>query len=218
MVFGLARRIWEETGVQLEMANLGGGIGIPYRPGEEEVDLEALSGRIHTAYERLFAGTPLENLQVVMENGRSVTGPYGCLVTRVLHVKETYKRFVGVDACMANLMRPGLYGAYHHITVLDKASDLTQPVDVVGSLCENNDKFAVDRCLAATVCSGDILVIHDTGAHGHSMGFQYNGKLRCAEYLASQGTVRLIRRGETLEDYFATLSFPGLPHHTNAGK
>ena len=143
-----------------------------------------------------------------MENGRMITGPYGNLVTRVLHKKNIYKQYVGVDATMANLMRPGLYGAYHHITVLDKENaELTHTYDVAGSLCENNDKFAIDRKLPE-IQQGDILVIHDTGAHGFAMGFNYNGKLRSAELLLKpDGNVQLIRRAETIDDYFATLNF-----------
>jgi diaminopimelate decarboxylase len=143
-----------------------------------------------------------------MENGRAMTGPFGFLVTRVINTKETYKKYVGVDACMSNLMRPGMYGAYHHITVLgSEDSPVGSPVDVVGSLCENNDKFAVDRELPE-IEVGDVMVIHDAGAHGHAMGFQYNGRLRCAELLLEEdGTVRQIRRAETLEDYFATVEF-----------
>jgi diaminopimelate decarboxylase len=146
-----------------------------------------------------------------MENGRCITGPYGFLVTRAIHEKHTYKKYVGVDACMANLMRPGIYGAYHHITVLGKEkAPADSMVDVVGSLCENNDKFAIDRMLP-NVEVGDILVIHDSGAHGHSMGFQYNGKLRCAELLLREdGKVQQIRRAETIDDYFATLDFSKL--------
>ncbi|RPJ81903.1 MAG: diaminopimelate decarboxylase, partial [Acidobacteria bacterium] len=153
----------------------------------------------------------LHPLRVCMENGRCITGPYGFLVTRAIHEKHIYKEYVGVDACMANLMRPGMYGAYHHITVLGKEeAPRNRKVDVVGSLCENNDKFAVDRLLP-NVETGDVLVIHDAGAHGHSMGFQYNGKLRSAELLLREdGSVQEIRRAESLDDYFATLDFSKL--------
>jgi diaminopimelate decarboxylase len=155
--------------------------------------------------------TKLNGLQLRMENGRCITGPYGFLVTKVIHQKHTYREYVGVDACMANLMRPGMYGAYHYITVLGKEqAPADSKVDVVGSLCENNDKFAIDRMLPQ-VKIDDILVIHDAGAHGHSMGFQYNGKLRSAELLLREdGTVQQIRRAETIDDYFATLDFSKL--------
>ena len=148
----------------------------------------------------------------MMENGRMMTGPFGFLVSRVVHHKHIYKDYVGVDACMANLMRPGMYGAYHHITAVGKEdAPADRKVDVVGSLCENNDKFAIDRELPALE-TGDLIVIHDAGAHGHSMGFQYNGKLRSAELLVqTDGTVRMIRRAETLDDYFQTVEFPSVP-------
>ena len=153
----------------------------------------------------------LHPVSLYMETGRMITGPYGCLVARVLHIKDTYKKFVGLDACMANLMRPAVYGAYHHISILGKEdSSHDQVYDVTGSLCENNDKFAIDRKLPH-IDTGDIAVIHDTGAHGHSMGFNYNGKLRSAELLLKEnGEAEMIRRAETVEDYFATLDFSGV--------
>ena len=159
----------------------------------------------------MSSGTPLDPLKVMMENGRVITGPHGFLVTTAIHHKHIYRDYVGVDACMSNLMRPGMYGAYHHITVLGKENaPHDRIVDVVGSLCENNDKFAINRPLPA-VERGDLLVIHDAGAHGHAMGFQYNGKLRCAELLMKpDGSVKMIRRAETHDDYFATLDFSGL--------
>ena len=186
--------------------NLGGGIGIPYLPDDQPVDLEAVGRGVHEAYDELVVPAGLDPLGVLMENGRVITGPYGYLITTAIHHKTIYKDYVGVDACMANLMRPGMYGAYHHITVLGKE---TAPhdtvVDVVGSLCENNDKFAIDRSLPS-ITAGDLLVIHDAGAHGHAMGFQYNAKLRSAELLLQEdGRTRLIRRPETVNDYFATL-------------
>jgi diaminopimelate decarboxylase len=217
MLFGLAVELAERADVRLEFVNLGGGIGIPYRPGQKPVSFEEISEGVRQAYEALIRPAGLHPLAISLENGRCMTGPYGVLVTRAIHKKDTYKKYVGVDACMANLMRPGMYGAYHHITVLGKeSSPAATTVDVVGSLCENNDKFAIDRPLPH-VDPGDLLVIHDTGAHGHSMGFQYNGKLRSAELLLREdGTVKIIRRAETIDDYFATLDFseltaPGAP-------
>jgi len=211
MLFDLAIELAEKLGVRLEFVNLGGGIGIPYRPEQKALDLEALGQGVKALYDERIRPAGLHPLRVFMENGRCITGPYGFLVTRAIHEKHTYKKYVGVDACMANLMRPGMYGAYHHITVLGKEqAPANSMVDVVGSLCENNDKFAIDRMLP-NVDVGDILVIHDSGAHGHSMGFQYNGKLRCAELLLREdGKVQQIRRAETIDDYFATLDFSKL--------
>ncbi|KAA3665284.1 MAG: diaminopimelate decarboxylase [Chloroflexi bacterium] len=204
ILFQLVTELSNTLGITFEFVNLGGGLGIPYHPDQQPVDLVRLSAGIRRAYEA--AG--LDGVRVCMENGRFITGPNGCLVTRVRHLKHTYKNYVGLDASMADLMRPGLYGAYHHITVLGKAD---QPhnhcYDVTGSLCENNDKFAINRQLPA-INIGDALIIHDTGAHGHAMGFNYNGKLRAAERLLREnGEVTLIRRAETLDDYFATLNF-----------
>ncbi len=211
MLFDLAIELAEKLGVRLEFVNLGGGIGIPYRPEQKAIDLEALGQAVKALYDERIRPAGLHPLRVCMENGRCITGPYGFLVTRAIHEKHTYKEYVGVDACMANLMRPAMYGAYHHITVLGKEqAPANSMVDVVGSLCENNDKFAIDRMLP-NVEVGDILVIHDSGAHGHAMGFQYNGKLRCAELLLREdGTVQQIRRAETIDDYFATLDFSKL--------
>ena len=211
MLFDLAIELAEKLDVRLEFVNVGGGIGIPYRPEQKAIDLEALSRRVKAHYDKLIRPAGLHPLRVCMENGRCITGPYGFLVTQAIHEKHTYKEYVGVDACMANLMRPGMYGAYHHITVLGKeGAPHDTMVDVVGSLCENNDKFAIDRPLP-NVARGDLLVIHDAGAHGHSMGFQYNGKLRCAELLLREdGSVQQIRRAETIDDYFATLDFSNL--------
>ena len=213
MLFSLAAEVREATGAEVEFVNLGGGIGIPYRPGEAPVSYEEVSAGVREAYEEIVKPAGLAPLAVYMENGRCMTGPYGVLVTRATHFKDTYRRYVGVDACMANLMRPGMYGAYHHVSVLGKRGEKLDappagPVDVVGSLCENNDKFAVGRDLPA-VERGDVLAIHDAGAHGHSMGFQYNGKLRGAEYLLREdGTVERVRRAETYDDLFATLDLP----------
>ncbi len=208
MLFELAVKLAETLDVRLEFVNLGGGIGIPYRPEDKPVDLAYVGEGVRRVYDELIRPAGLHPLKVFMENGRVMTGPFGFLVTQVIHQKHTYKHYVGVDACMANLMRPGMYGAYHHITVLGKEdAPAEHTVDVVGSLCENNDKFAVDRKLPR-IERGDVLVIHDAGAHGHAMGFQYNGKLRSAELLLREdGSVQLIRRAETLDDYFATLDF-----------
>ena len=204
MLFQLAKDLKEKTGIQLEFVNMSGGIGIPYKPEQEEVNLELLGQKIKNLYEEMN----LHPLKIFFECGRMITGPYGYLVTRAIHKKEIYKNYIGVDACMANLMRPGLYGAYHHITVMGKEQKPHDHVyDVVGSLCENNDKFAINRNLPE-IQNGDLLVIHDAGAHGHAMGFNYNGKLRSAELLLKEdGSVEMIRRAETLEDYFATLLF-----------
>lgn len=206
MLFDLTIRLHQEAGVRMEFVNLGGGVGIPYRPEDQPVDMDAVSAGIRSLYEETIVPAGLDPLAVVMENGRMITGPHGFLVTRCLHHKHIYRDYVGVDACMANLMRPGMYGAYHHITVLGKESaPHDRVVDVVGSLCENNDKFAIERALPE-VERDDLLVIHDAGAHGHAMGFQYNGKLRSAEILLQEnGEPRLIRRAETYDDLFATL-------------
>ncbi|MEN6412883.1 MAG: diaminopimelate decarboxylase [Veillonellales bacterium] len=208
MMFDLAVELKQRLGISLEFVNFGGGIGIPYKPEQEPVDLAALGQAIHHLYNEKIVANGLHPLQIVMECGRMITGPFGYLVATVLHKKETYKNYVGLDACMAHLMRPALYGAYHHITVVGKENQpLDHTYDVTGSLCENNDKFAIDRKLPA-IDIGDILVIHDAGAHGHAMGFNYNGKLRSAELLLRpDGSVQKIRRAETLDDYFATLDF-----------
>jgi len=211
MLFDLALRLHAQLGIRIEFVNLGGGIGIPYRPEQQPVDLAAVGHSICELYDFMIGGTPLHPLRILMENGRMITGPHGFLVTTAVHHKNIYRNYVGVDACMSNLMRPGMYGAYHHITVLGREHEPhDQIVDVVGSLCENNDKFAIQRPLPK-VQRGDLLVIHDSGAHGHAMGFQYNGKLRCAEILIQPDrSTRLIRRAETVEDYFATLDFSSL--------
>ncbi|KXU35084.1 diaminopimelate decarboxylase [Cephaloticoccus primus] len=219
MLFDLAVELHRELGLRLEFINLGGGIGIPYRPEQPRVDLAALGVQIKAAYDATIVAAGLAPIRLAMECGRMVTGPYGYLVSRVIHKKKTYKNYVGLDACMANLMRPGMYGAYHHISVPGRAGSegggATLCCDVTGSLCENNDKFAIDREIPEPEV-GDLLVIHDTGAHGHSMGFNYNGKLRSAELLwqgtDAQGAPRwrLIRRAETYADHFATLDYPGL--------
>ena len=206
MLFDLAHEIREKTGVEVEFINLGGGLGIPYKLEQSEVDLAAISNGIRKLYEAAVAGNTIAKTNIFMECGRYITGPYGYLVSRVRHVKESYKHYVGLDACMANLMRPAMYGAYHHITVLGKeGTAATETYDVVGSLCENNDKFAINRQLPR-IESDDIVVIHDAGAHGHAMGFNYNGKLRSAEFLLTKnGSFKMIRRAETADDYFATI-------------
>lgn len=208
MLFELANGLLDDVGIRLEFVNLGGGIGIPYRPEDHPVDLKRVGEGVRQKYEEMIEGTELHPLRVLMENGRMITGPSGYLITQAIHEKNIYKNYIGVDGCMANLMRPGMYGAYHHITVLGKEdAPCDQTYDVVGSLCENNDKFAIDRPLP-TIEKGDKLVIHGAGAHGHSMGFQYNGKLRSAEVLLREdGSFELIRRAETVDDYFSTLSF-----------
>lgn len=211
MLFGLVHALTTELGIRFEFVNIGGGIGVPYHPDDSPVDLQEVSDGVRARYAEHIEARGLGPLRLYMECGRMVTGPYGYLVSRVRHVKNTYKHFVGLDACMANLMRPALYGAYHHISVPGKPADApTVTCDVTGSLCENNDKFAIDRELPE-VARGDLVVIHDAGAHGHAMGFNYNGKLRSAELLLREdGQVVPIRRAETLDDLFATLDFGGL--------
>ena len=203
-LFETANEIASECDVTFEFINLGGGIGVPYRPEEHEFDLAAFADALkslYTEYQLERIGSP----RIVMENGRYVTADCGYLVTTVNTIKRTHKTYVGVDASMSDLMRPGMYDAYHHISVLTDAPGALESVDIVGSLCENNDKFAINRELPQ-LAIGDIIVIHTTGAHGHAMGFQYNGKLRHAELLLTrEGDIREIRRAETLDDYFATL-------------
>lgn len=210
LLFSLAVEIHEKTGIRVEFINLGGGIGIPYSPADHQVNIEDFARRVHEHYQEIIARSGLSPIRIVMESGRAVTGPYGYLVSRVRHVAHKHRDYVGLDACMANLMRPALYGAYHHITVLGKEKQpLDHVYDVTGSLCENNDKFAIQRFLPE-IEPGDLVVIHETGAHGHAMGFNYNGKLRSAEFLLQKGgKFTLIRRAETVNDYFATLDFEG---------
>ncbi len=211
MMFELAVEIKQKLDIQIEIINLGGGIGIPYRPEQEPVNLEYVGEKIKEVYDKLIVANGLHPIRIAMECGRVITGPYGYLVAKVLHKKDIYKNYVGLDSCMADLMRPGIYGAYHHITVVGKENaEADQKYDVTGSLCENNDKFAVDRMLPK-INIGDTIVIHDTGAHGHAMGFNYNGKLRSKELLLKPDrSVKLIRRAETIEDYFVTLDFSDL--------
>jgi len=212
IVFELIVEISRETGIRFEFANLGGGIGIPYKNEHKPVDLTRVSKGIKELYDQLITANSLDPLKIFFESGRAITGPFGFLISKVLHIKETYKKYAGLDSCMANLMRPALYGAYHHISVLGKEDrPHTCLYDVTGSLCENNDKFAINRLLPE-LAPGDTIVIHDTGAHGHSMGFNYNGKIRSAELLLREsGEVVQIRRAETLDDYFATLNYKALP-------
>jgi diaminopimelate decarboxylase len=211
ILFGLILEISQKLDIHIDFANLGGGIGIPYLPDQEPVDLDYMSKGIRKLYNKIIVANQLSPLKLNFESGRAVTGPFGFLVTRVLHMKDTYKKFAGMDSCMVNLMRPALYGAYHHITVIGKEESQGKVLyDVTGSLCENNDKFAIDRMLPEVV-PGDLMVIHDAGAHGHAMGFNYNGKLKSAELLLREnGDVIEIRRAETVNDYFSTLDFKGL--------
>jgi diaminopimelate decarboxylase len=206
MLFELAVEIHKKTGIKFQFINLGGGFGTPYKPEQIALDLSKVSSGIHDAYKTYIEASGLAPLRVVTECGRAITGPHGFLVTRVRHVPNKYKDFVGLDSCMANLMRPALYGAYHHITVLGKEGKAKDHIyDVTGSLCENNDKFAINRPLPM-IEPDDILIFHNAGAHGHAMGFQYNGKLRSAELLLkSNGEVTQIRRPETVEDYMNTI-------------
>ena len=206
IMFELAVEIKIRLGIDLEFVNLGGGFGIPYRPEDLPVDYKAIGEGIHHLYNKILLANGLDKIRIATESGRAMTGNAGWLVSTVIHEKNTYKNYIGLDSCMANLMRPALYGAYHHITIAGKENAALDHIyDVTGSLCENNDKFAIDRTLPK-IDIGDILIIHDTGAHGHAMGFNYNGKLRSAELLLREnGEVELIRRAETLDDYFATL-------------
>ena len=211
VLFELAVKLKEETGAHISFINLSGGIGIPYRPDQEPNDILAIGEGVRKVYEEILVPAGMGDVSLCTELGRFMLGPYGCLVTKAIHEKHTYKEYIGVDACAVNLMRPAMYGAYHHITVLGKEdAPCDHLYDVSGSLCENNDKFAIDRMLPE-IQKGDYLVLHDTGAHGFSMGYNYNGKLRSAELLLKQdGSVELIRRAETPKDYFATFDFSGL--------
>lgn len=206
ILFSLAVRLRRETGVHIAFVNLSGGIGVPYRPEDVPADITAIGNGVREAYERILVPEGMGDVAICTELGRFMTAPFGGLVAKVLRCKHIWKEYVGLDACACNLMRPAMYGAYHHITVLGKEDAPCDRVyDVTGGLCENNDKFAVDRRLPETV-PGDYVFIHDVGAHGHSMGYNYNGKLRSAELLLREdGSVEQIRRAETPEDYFATL-------------
>ena len=205
-LFELAVRLERETGADIKFINLSGGVGIPYLPDQEANDIRAIGEGVRRVYEEVLAPAGMGDVAIYTEMGRFMMGPYGQLVTQAIHEKHTHKEYIGVDACAVNLMRPAMYGAYHHITVLGKEdAPCDHKYDVTGSLCENNDKFAIDRMLPE-IAMGDYLVIHDTGAHGHAMGYNYNGKLRSAELLLKEdGSVEMIRRAETARDYFATL-------------
>ncbi len=204
-LFETAVKLKEEVGVSVKFINLSGGIGIPYRPDQEPNDIRAIGEGVRKVYEEVLVPAGLGDVAIYTELGRFMMGPYGHLVVQAIHEKHTHKEYIGVDACAVNLMRPAMYGAYHHITVLGKENEpCDYKYDVTGSLCENNDKFAVDRMLPK-IAIGDYLVIHDTGAHGFAMGYNYNGKLKSAELLLKEdGSVQLIRRAETPKDYFAT--------------
>ena len=215
MMFDLANEIKEKLGVTVSFIDFGGGIGIPYRPEQDPVDLEGLGEGAKKLFDEKMAGKGFDHTRISFECGRMVTGPYGFLVTKAIHYKHIYRDYIGTDACMADLMRPGMYGAYHHITVLGKADAPKDHVyDVTGSLCENCDKFAIQRELPE-IEMGDLIVIHDTGAHGHSMGYNYNGRLRHQEIMVHEdGSIQQIRKNETLSNLFATLDFPGLKENT----
>ena len=204
-LFELAVKLRDETGAHITFINLSGGIGIPYRPDQTPNDIRVIGESVRKVYEEVLTPAGMGDIAIYTELGRFMMGPYGALVTKVIHQKHTYKEYVGVDACAVNLMRPAMYGAYHHITVLGKEdAPCDHLYDVTGSLCENNDKFAIDRMLPE-IEIGDYIVIHDTGAHGYAMGYNYNGKLKSAELLLREdGSVELIRRAETPKDYFAT--------------
>ncbi|MCR5734252.1 MAG: diaminopimelate decarboxylase [Lachnospiraceae bacterium] len=205
ILFELAVDLKKKTGADITFINLSGGVGIPYTPDKEGNDIYAIGRGVKEQYEKILVPAGMEDVALYTEMGRFVTGPYGALITRAIHEKHIYKEYIGVDACAVNLMRPAMYGAYHHITVLGKEDEpLTNKYDVAGSLCENNDKFAIDRMLPK-IEMGDLIFIHDAGAHGYSMGYNYNGKLKCAEVLLkSDGSHKLIRRAESTADYFAT--------------
>ena len=208
ILFELAVELKEKTGANIKFINLSGGVGIPYTPDKEPNDIMAIGEGVRKAFEEVMVPAGLGDVAIFTELGRFMLGPYGCLVTKAIHEKHTHKEYIGVDACAVNLMRPAMYGAYHHITVLGKEdAPCDHKYDVVGSLCENNDKFAIDRMLPV-IDKGDYLVIHDTGAHGYAMGYNYNGRLKSAELLLQEdGSVKMIRRAETPKDYFATFDF-----------
>lgn len=211
ILFQLAVELKEETGVHISFINLSGGVGIPYKPDQRGNDILAIGEGVRKAFEEILVPAQMGDVSIYTELGRFVLGPYGCLVTKAIHEKHIHKEYIGLDACAANLMRPAMYGSYHHITVLGKENEPCDHMyDITGGLCENNDKFAIDRMLPK-IDIGDYLVLHDTGAHGFSMGYNYNGKLRSAEILLKEdGSTKLIRRAETPEDYFATLNFDDL--------
>ena len=210
VLFEVAVKLEKETGADIEFINLSGGVGIPYKPDQEPNDIRVIGEGVRKVYEEVLVPAGMGDVALYTEMGRFMTGPYGCLVTKAIHEKHTYKEYIGCDACAVNLMRPAMYGAYHHITVMGKEDQpCDHKYDITGSLCENNDKFAIDRMLPK-IDMGDYLVINDTGAHGYAMGYNYNGKLKSAEILLKEdGSFEMIRRAETPRDYFATLDcFP----------
>ncbi len=210
VLFEVAVKLEKETGADIEFINLSGGVGIPYKPDQEPNDIRVIGEGVRKVYEEVLVPAGMGDVALYTEMGRFMTGPYGCLVTKAIHEKHTYKEYIGCDACAVNLMRPAMYGAYHHITVMGKEDQpCDHKYDITGSLCENNDKFAIDR-MFPKIDMGDYLVIHDTGAHGYAMGYNYNGKLKSAEILLKEdGSFEMIRRAETPRDYFATLDcFP----------
>lgn len=211
ILFKVAVELKEETGASIEFINLSGGVGIAYRPGQQQNDIMEIGEGVRRAYEEVLVPAGMGNVRLYTEMGRYMLAPYGALVSRVIHQKHIYKEYIGLDACAANLMRPAIYGAYHHITVMGKENaPCNHKYDVTGGLCENNDKFAIDRMLPE-INIGDLVFIHDAGAHGFAMGYNYNGKLRSAELLLKEdGSVEMIRRAETPADYFATFDFTGL--------
>lgn len=211
ILFKVAVELKEETGASIEFINLSGGVGIAYRPGQPQNDIMEIGEGVRRAYEEVLVPAGMGNVRLYTEMGRYMLAPYGALVSRVIHQKHIYKEYIGLDACAANLMRPAIYGAYHHITVMGKEhAPCDHKYDVTGGLCENNDKFAIDRMLPE-INIGDLVFIHDAGAHGFAMGYNYNGKLRSAELLLKEdGSVEMIRRAETPADYFATFDFTGL--------
>jgi len=211
ILFETAVELNKETGAHIAFINLSGGVGIPYHPDQEGADIMAIGEGVRKAYEEVLVPAGMDDVAIYTELGRFMLGPYGCLVTTATHEKHIHKEYIGVDACAANLMRPAIYGSYHHITVMGKEDQPCEhKYDVTGGLCENNDKFAIDRMLPK-IDIGDLLVIHDTGAHGYAMGYNYNGKLRSAEVLLKEdGSTELIRRAETPADYFATFDYTGL--------
>lgn len=211
ILFRTAVELHRETGAHIAFINLSGGVGVPYRPEEKPADILKIGEAVHRVFDEILVPAGMGDVAIYTELGRFMLAPYGCLVSTAIREKHTYKEYIGLDACAANLMRPAMYGAYHHITVVGKENaPCDHKYDVTGGLCENNDKFAIDRMLPK-IDMGDLIVIHDTGAHGHSMGYNYNGKLRSAEVLLKEdGTTELIRRAETPADYFATLDFTGL--------
>ena len=211
ILFQVAVELKQETGAHIEFINLSGGVGIPYRPDQEGNDIMVIGEGVRQAFEDILVPAGMGDVKIFTEMGRYMLAPYGALVAKAIHEKHTYKEYIGLDACAANLMRPAMYGSYHHITVMGKeTAACDHKYDITGGLCENNDKFAIDRMLPK-IDIGDLLFIHDAGAHGFAMGYNYNGKLRSAEVLLKEdGSTELIRRAETPEDYFATFDFTGL--------